>query len=191
MIIELNKQSYINDIKLLLAQARQKAYTAINHAMVEVYWKIGRRIVEEEQQGAQRATYGEEILQTLSKELMAEFGKGFSYANLRNFRQFYLTYPKEQICYTLCSKLTWSHNRLIMYIRMFDDLKRGHGDNPTIGIILCAEKDETIVKYSILKENQRLFASKYMPYLPTKAELIAEVEREKKLLEEKFGRELV
>ena len=46
----------------------------------------------------------------------AEFGKGFSYANLRNFRQFYLTYPDPEICYTLCSKLTWSHNRLIMKV---------------------------------------------------------------------------
>lgn len=58
-----------------------------------------------------------------------------------------------------------------MYVRMYDDLKRGEGDNPTIGIILCTEKDETIVKYSVLAENQKLFASKYRLYLPDEEEL--------------------
>ena len=66
-----------------------------------------------------------------------------------------------------------------MYIRMFNDLKKQDNDNPTIGIILCAEKDETVVKYSILNDSKQLFATKYMPYLPTESELIAEIEREK------------
>ena len=69
-----------------------------------------------------------------------------------------------------------------MYIRMFDDLKKKSDDNPTIGVILCAEKDETVVKYSILSDHKQLFATKYMPYLPTEAELIAEIEREKRLI---------
>jgi len=73
-----------------------------------------------------------------------------------------------------------------MYIRMFDDLKKQDNDNPTIGIILCTEKDETVVKYSILNDSKQLFATKYMPYLPTEAELIAEIDREKKLIEMKF-----
>jgi hypothetical protein len=73
-----------------------------------------------------------------------------------------------------------------MYIRMFDDLKKQDNDNPTIGIILCAEKDETVVKYSILNENKQLFATKYMPYLPTEDELIAEIERERHLLQAKI-----
>lgn len=67
-----------------------------------------------------RATYGEKLLIELSKALSAEFGKGFSSPNLRNFRQFYLGYPDEAICYTLCSKLTWNHNRLIMRIENQD-----------------------------------------------------------------------
>jgi hypothetical protein len=71
-----------------------------------------------------------------------------------------------------------------MYIRMFDDLKRTEGDNPTIGIILCNEKDETVVKYSILNGNDQLFATKYSLYLPTEQELIAEIAREKKLISE-------
>lgn len=333
--------NYISDIKQILVQARQRTYSAINTAMVEAYWQIGKRIVEQEQHGENRAAYGEGILKELSKALTAEFGKGFSYANLYNFRQFYLTYPMDEIFYTLCRKLTWSHNRLIMrvenasarayylkeaaeqnwsvrtlernietfyyqrilssntarpeeselaqafekqqpedfikdpyvfeflnipqpenvkeseietalikdlqqfllelgkgfsfigrqyristeidhffidlvfynyllkcfvlidlkagklshqhigqmdmYRRMFDDLKKPAGDNPTIGIILCTEKSETVVKYSMINDNPRLFATKYMPYLPTEAELIAEIEREKlklKLLNE-------
>jgi hypothetical protein len=55
-------------------------------------------------------------------------------------------------------------------------------DNPTIGILLCADKDETVVKYSVLKENDQLFASKYLFYLPTEKELIAEIEREKMII---------
>jgi hypothetical protein len=58
-----------------------------------------------------------------------------------------------------------------MYVRMFDTLKRGEDDNPTIGIILCSEKDETIVKYSVLKESRQIFASKYKTVLPTEDEL--------------------
>ena len=320
--------NFVAEIKSILLNARIKTYTAINVAMVNAYWQMGKRIVEEEQQGQEKATYGEAILKTLSIELTQEFGNGFSYSNLRNFRQFYLTYPDTEICYTLCSKLTWSHNRLIMrlenkeaqiyylqeaieqnwsvrtlernintfsfqrllstqnketnsntetinpqefikdpyifeflnisapntasekeietallndlqsfllelgkgfsfvarqfristetshfyidlvfynyilkcfvlfdlktnklthqdtgqmdmYIRMYDDLKKQPNDNPTIGIILCAEKDETVVKYSILSDNKQLFATKYMPYLPTEAELIAEIEKQK------------
>lgn len=324
--------TFFNEIKAILATARQNTYSAVNTVMVESYWLIGKRIVEQEQHGEDRAVYGEGILKELSKALTTEFGKGFSYSNLYNFRQFYLTYTDYQIFYTLCRKLTWSHNRLIMrvesesarlyylnevaeqgwsvrtlerninssyyhrllssknkagdikyseglekqkledfikdpyvfeflnipqpitanesdieaalignlqqfllelgkgfsfvgrqfristetdhfyidlvfynyllkcfvlidlktgklthqdvgqmdmYRRMFDDLKKPEGDDPTIGIILCAEKSETVVKYSVINDNPRLFAAKYMLYLPTEQELIAEIEREK------------
>jgi predicted nuclease of restriction endonuclease-like (RecB) superfamily len=320
---------YIHEIKQILIAARQQTYRAINVAMIEAYWKIGKKIVLQEQNGKEKANYGEAVLKELSKNLSAEFGKGFSSANLRNFRQFYLTYPDEQICYTVCSKLSWSHNRLIMridnlearqfyltealqenwsvrtlerniktfyynrllssktisndvanennidikdfikdpyvfeflsipepkshseqevesilienfqvflmelgkgfsfigrqyrissetehyfidlvfynyilkcfvlfdlkigklthqdigqmdmYRRMFDDLKKPEGDLPTIGIILCTEKSETVVKYSIINDSPHLFATKYLPYLPSEKELIDEIEREK------------
>ncbi len=317
--------TYINDIKEILQRARSKSLQAVNSAMVEAYWQIGKRIVEQEQEGSERAKYGEAILKELSINLTHDFGKGFSEPNLRNFRQFFLTYPDFQICYTLCSVLSWSHNRLIMrveneearkfylteaknhswsvrtlernintqyyqrllstnqvtnkeqesihdyikdpyifeflniqepkdsseleieqglidnlqkflmelgkgfsfvgrqfristelehyyidlvfynyllkcfvlfdlkigklthqdigqmdmYRRMFDDLKKPDGDLPTIGIILCTEKSETVVKYSILNETPQLIATKYMSYLPTEKELIDEIEREK------------
>ncbi|MDR1897231.1 MAG: DUF1016 N-terminal domain-containing protein [Prevotellaceae bacterium] len=148
----MDSNNYIDDIKLLLARARQRAYTAINSAMVEVYWQIGRRIVEEVEQ----------ISYALRSQLTAEFGKGFLYANLKNFKQFYLTYPEEQICYTLCSKLTWSHNRLIMRVQ-----------------------NESARQYYLQE------ASEQQSYMPTEAELIAEIEREKRMLNEKYGREQV
>ena len=332
----------VGDVRTLLSQARQATARAINTAMVTTYWMIGQRIVVEEQKGADRAAYGQQILQRLSAALEKEFGNGFSYANLRNMRQFYLTYPEEEICYTLCSKLSWSHNRLIMrvqdgnarhyylteaaqegwsvralernieshyyqrmlaapggeekcnvalhnsndaeaatldvksfvkdpyvlefvglppypdhkesqleaaladnmqqfllelgkgfsfvgrqyristetshfyidlvfynyilkcfvlidlkakklthrdigqmdmYVRMFDDLKRGEGDNPTIGILLCAEKEETVVKYSVLNGSQQLFAAKYLPYMPTEEELRNMIENNVRLIE--------
>jgi predicted nuclease of restriction endonuclease-like (RecB) superfamily len=71
-----------------------------------------------------------------------------------------------------------------MYLRMFDDLKRGQDDNPTVGLILCAEKDEIVARYSILHESQQMFASKYMLYLPTEEELRNELARERALLTE-------
>ncbi|MHA4811466.1 PDDEXK nuclease domain-containing protein [Flavitalea flava] len=333
--------NYIDDVKRILDHARKNAYAAVNTAMVDAYWQIGKRIVEQEQHGENRAAYGEGILKELSKALTTEFGKGFSYASLYNFRQFYLIYPMNEIFYTLCRKLAWSHNRLIMrveggdarqyylkeaaeqnwsvrtlernistfyyqrllssqsslasqakqetlqqtvaldksnpqgfikdpfvfeflnlpqpvsateieiesalienlqqfllelgkgfsfvgrqfristetdhffidlvfynyllkcfvlidlktgklshqdigqmdmYRRMFDDLKKTESDSPTIGIILCTEKSETIVKYSVINDNQNVFATKYMHYLPTEAELIEEIEREKRNL---------
>lgn len=328
---------FFTDVRGILADARRAAYTAVNSAMVAAYWQIGQRIVEEEQGGSAKSTYGDRLLPELSRALTAEFGKGFSLANLKNFRKFYLTFPDRSKGYTLCSLLTWSHNRLIMreedakarlyylqeakaqnwsvrqlqrqieahtyqrllstqttpdsepatlpakpsirdfikdpyvleflglpedpaasetevesaiisqlqsfllemghgfsfvarqmrvstetshfyldlvfyhyvlkcfviidlkttklthqdigqidmYVRMFDDLKRGPDDNPTIGLILCSDKDETIVQYSVLKGSEQLFASKYRTLLPTEAELIAELERERRVIERK------
>lgn len=317
-----NKVSKIySDIAELLNVARAKAYTSVNSIMVETYWKIGQRIVEEEQGGASRAEYGSKLIENLSKYLTDTFGKGFSEANLKSMRSFYITYPEfDRQC---LSNLSWSniariiridnkderdyylkesveqnwsyrqlerniksgyYHRLLstqtklndtekclpavidtkefikdpyvlefldlpeniegkesvletalinnlqkfllelgkgfsfvarqfristetdhfyadlvfynyllkcfvvidlkttklshsdigqmdMYVRMFDELKRGTDDNPTLGIILCTDKSETMVKYSILKESQQIFASKYKTVLPTEEEL--------------------
>ena len=107
---------YIQEVKQILAQARQKSYQAINSAMVEAYWNIGKTIVIEEQNGNDRAGYGKAIIKTISQELTSEFGKGFSERNLRNFRQFYLTFPETEIWQTLSAKLSWSHFQLIMSV---------------------------------------------------------------------------
>lgn len=317
--------SFVEDVRGILRSARGSAYAAVNAAMVDAYWQIGRRIVEEEQSGSARAAYGSQLIRHLSHSLSDEFGKGLSAANLRNFRQFYLTFPDAGKRYALRSELSWTHWRLIMrvedpqarsyyisetarqqwssraleraietrafqrllkapdaasqpaaqanplhllkdpyilefldlpehsdlserrledqlvirlqdflmelgkgfsfvgrqlrvstetthfyvdlvfynyllkcfvlidlktkklthenigqmdmYVRMFDDLKRGDDDNPTLGIILCADKDETLVRYSVLSESQQLFASKYRLILPSEEELAAELER--------------
>lgn len=317
--------SLLNDVRAILQEARGKVYAAANTAMVDAYWRIGRRIVEEEQGGAARAEYGSQLIRRLARALGEEFGQGMSVANLRNFRQFYLTFADEGKHYALRSELSWTHWRLIMrvedsqardyyiqetarqgwssrvlaraietrsyqrllqapesdipahqkpnplhllkdpyilefldlpdrgdfserqledalvtrlrdflmelgkgfsfvgrqfrvstetthfyidlvfynyllkcfvlidlkirklthadigqmdmYVRMFDDLKRGEDDNPTLGIILCADKDETLVRYSVLSESQQLFASKYRLVLPSEEELQAELER--------------
>lgn len=70
-----------------------------------------------------------------------------------------------------------------MYVRMYDELRRNEGDNPTLGIVLCADTDEDIARYSVLHDNDHLFMSKYKLYLPTEAELRAEIESQKRLLD--------
>ena len=113
--MEISK-NYINEIKTILKNARQKAYTAVNSAMVEAYWEIGRRIVEEEQNGKERAEYGKEILQNLSKVLTEEFGKGYSYRTLREIRQFYLMFSDFEKWRTVSAKLTWSHFQKVLRV---------------------------------------------------------------------------
>ncbi|QJB32555.1 DUF1016 family protein [Chitinophaga oryzae] len=73
-----------------------------------------------------------------------------------------------------------------MYVRLFEDRMKTEGDNPTIGIILCTEKDQTMEKYSVLEENKQLFASKYRLILPTEDELRQELEREKQIIREQI-----
>mgnify|MGYP002857024890 CR=1 FL=1 len=74
-----------------------------------------------------------------------------------------------------------------MYVRMFDSLKKADDDNPTIGIIFCTDKDESIVKYSVLSESEQIFASKYKTFLPTEEELRLELDRNRRYLEEKYA----
>ena len=105
---------YIAEIKQIIISARAKAHSAINSAMVEAYWLIGKRIIEEEQQGKNRAEYGQEIIQNLSKELHSEFGTGFSKRSLREYRQFYLTFRDIEFGAQCAPNLTYSHIRRIM-----------------------------------------------------------------------------
>jgi len=340
--ISKTENTFYSEISELLKQARSVAYKAVNTVMVQTYWQIGKRIVEQEQKGENRANYGDYLITNLSRYLSDTLGKGFSEANLKNTRQFYLVFPEFDQFATQCvANLSWTNIRLIMrleskvereyyikeaseqnwssrllerhiktgyyhrllssqqknvatvisdadkyqpvdfikdpyvtefldvpedlkgketlletalinnmqkfllelgkgfsfvdrqmrissetshfyvdlvfynyylkcfviidlkttklthadigqmdmYVRMFDALKRVEGDNPTIGIILCAEKDETIVKYSILKENRQLFATKYQTVLPTEDEL-AEMISKGRLIEQPDSHEL-
>jgi hypothetical protein len=89
--------SFINDVKKIVEQGRRTAYGAVNAVMIETYWRIGRRIVEQEQNGKERAEYGKQLIEMLSAELTLSYGKGFSGRYLRAFRQFYLVVPDIEI----------------------------------------------------------------------------------------------
>ncbi|MEW6738361.1 MAG: DUF1016 N-terminal domain-containing protein [Nitrospirota bacterium] len=139
----------ITDLASLIEQGRKTAVRYVNTALVVTYWLIGRRIVEYEQKGKERADYGEALLKKISIDLTSRFGKGFTERNLEHMRQFYFTYP--EISHTLCAKfsedssikkshtacaelapisetlsrkfpLSWSHYRLLM--RLDEPFKR-------------------------------------------------------------------
>jgi len=355
------------DIRAVLESARAGAYRAVNAAMVEAYWQVGRLIVEDEQGGHRRAAYGEAVLDELAGRLTTDFGRGFTATNLRYMRQFYLAFPIRHALRdesgqgkrdalrlesdvgkrnalrskspTRSLQLSWTHYRLLLgvedatarewymneaasqqwstrqldrqigvlyyerllasrkqapvkkeaaakltklvpeqfirdpyvlefldlkdypalresaveqaiidnlqgfllelgkgfsfvarqkrvrfededfyvdlvfynyllkcfvlidlkvgklthqdigqmdsYVRVFDAHARPEGDNPTIGLILCSTKNEAVAKYSVLSEGRRIFAAKYLKYLPTEAEWQHEVERERRLIEAK------
>lgn len=358
----------VNDLRSIVSKARSKAFAAVNYSLVERNWRIGQRIVEEEQNGASRAKYGKHVIEVASAALTKEFGKGFSETNIMNFKKFYLKFKELTIPQTLSEEfkkqkqqtlsaessllpqkgqtppaqfelrfLPWSHyERLIrvedkkarewyakeafeqgwsfrtlnrnintlyyerllmskkkqpvvnemqdktkayqqdkleyikspvvleflglpedislaeskletaiinnlekflmemgkgyalvarqqhirteendyyidlvfynyliksfilvdlkvnrityqdvgqmdMYLQMYDKMKKGPDDNPTIGIILCAETDSDVARYSTLAKNDQMFAAKYKLYLPDKEDLRREIERQKEL----------
>lgn len=358
----------VNDLRSIVSKARSKAFAAVNYSLVERNWRIGQRIVEEEQNGASRAEYGKHVIEVASAALTKEFGKGFSETNIMNFKKFYLKFKELTIPQTLSEEfkkqkhqtlsdessllpqkgqtqpaqfelrlLPWSHyERLIrvedkkarewyakeafnegwsyrtlnrnintlyyerllmstkkqpvvdemqdktkayqqdkleyikspvvleflglpedtslaeskletaiinnlekflmemgkgyalvarqqhirteendyyidlvfynyliksfilvdlkvnrityqdvgqmdMYLQMYDKMKKGPDDNPTIGIILCAETDSDVARYSTLAKNDQMFAAKYKLYLPDKEDLRREIERQKEL----------
>ena len=105
-------QNFYEGIKNILTTARNKVYQTANFAMVEAYWNIGKSIIEE-QGGNEKAEYGTGLLKELSKQMTQDFGKGFTVANLKNMRQFYLTFPNG---YSLRSELSWTHYRLLMRV---------------------------------------------------------------------------
>lgn len=128
-------QKFYQDISHLLDSARKQAKTAVNTAMVYTYYEIGRRIVEEEQHGDNRAAYGQQLLQGLSEYLTMKFGKGFSLTNLKLFRQFYTIYANDQISHTVYDQfdnlpsvstgrkffLSWSHYLKLMRIKNVEE----------------------------------------------------------------------
>ena len=148
--------------------------------------------------------YEEELEQLLIDNLqqfLLELGRGFSFVS----RQKYIRTDGEDFfidlvfynyllkCFVLIDLKIGrlSHQdigQMDMYVRMYEDLYKIEGDNPTIGIILCSEKSEAVAKYSILSDSQQVFASKYLLYLPTEEELKAELERERVLADLKLQR---
>lgn len=103
------ESSFVSDIKRIVDEGRRLAYGAVNAVMIETYWHIGRRIVEQEQNGEKRAGYGTQLIEMLSDELTLTYGKGFSGRYLRAFRQFYLVVPDIEIWKSRFPNLTWTH----------------------------------------------------------------------------------
>ena len=323
-------------IRQIIEKARSNVARAINTEMVLAYWHVGREIVEEEQRGKSRAGYGQKLLEILSKQLVAKFGKGFDPSNLWNMRKFYQTFP---ILDTVRRELSWSHYRILMrvdnpkarsfyeiecvksnwsarelerqkgsllferlalskdkkglmnlarkgqelntyddmikdpyvleftglspqskfyesrleqalidnlskfllelgkgftfvarqkrisldgdhfyidlvfyntilkcyviidlkigklvhqdigqmqmYVHYYDREVKQPDDNPTVGLVLCEDKKEAVVRYTLSKDNRQIFASRYKLYLPTEEELVRELNRERKLIDRK------
>lgn len=128
------------------------------------------------------------------RDFLMEMGKGFAFVGrqqhiVTDTQDYYIDlifYNIELKCYVLIDlKMgTITHQdvgQIDMYVRMYDEFKRKEGDNPTIGILLCSETSEDIARYSVLHDNDRLFMSKYLTYLPTKEQLKAEIERQKEV----------
>ena len=333
-----NTNDIFKDVENIVEQARGYAYNAVNIAMVQRNWLLGKRIAEEELQGEDRAIYGKEIVKQLSLHLTNVYGKGFTQSNLYQFVQFYKFFP--EIFHSVSVKsqiLSWTHYRTLlrvtdkeardwylqeainemwsvrtldrniasqyyyrllqsqnkkivkeemiqittpfqqdklefiknpivaeflglapnadfsetklessiithiqkfvmelgkgyafvarqqhiktdigdyfidlvfynyilkcfllidlktsrithqdvgqmdMYVRMYDNLKRTQGDNPTIGLILCSETSEDMARYSVLHDNERLFQARYLTYLPTIEQLKEEIELQKEI----------
>ena len=167
-------RNLLTDIGQLLQQARQQVASAVNTTMLTTYWTIGQYIVEFEQQGNERAEYGSDLINRLSRDLTERYGKGYSKSNLLYIIKLYITFP---ISETVSHLLTWSHYFEIL--KLDDPLEMNYyreemnveGDNEPIGIVLGANKDQLMMQYALQGITNQLFVAKYQLYLPSREEL--------------------
>ena len=111
---------FVSDVKKLVEQGRNAAYGAVNSIMIETYWRIGQRIVEQEQKGRERAAYGKQLIKLLSEELTRTYGRGWSRRNLAYFKSFYLKFNNLEILQSRLQNLTWTH--IVTTLRVDDDV---------------------------------------------------------------------
>lgn len=104
------------DVRKIISDSRQQAYAIVGSITLSTYWQIGRRIVEEEQNGESRADYGKKIISALADNLNAEFGSGFGKRNLAYFRKFYLAFSDKEILHEFVQNLTWTHIRRLLSV---------------------------------------------------------------------------
>lgn len=242
--MEIERKDIFVDIKNIIEVSKKKIVSSINSTITTTYFLIGKRIVEEEQGGVERAEYGKNLIKNLSKKLTENYGKGFSERNLEQMRKFYLTYSISQTV-SAEFKLSYSHyltlmrinnieernfyeieainngwslrelkrqmdsalyERLVlsrdkkkvlelsqkgqliekpqdighmqMYVNYYDRNVKLDDENKTIGIIICKDKNDTLVNMTLPEGNEQIFASRYMTILPSKEELKKIVESE-------------
>jgi hypothetical protein len=117
----MENQPLFSEITTLIEQSRQQVAVTINATMSMLYWQIGKRI-NDEVLNNERAEYGKHVVQNISNQLLAAYGKGWGEKQLRHCMQFAEVFPNTEIVYTLCGQLSWSHIRLVMFIS--EPLKR-------------------------------------------------------------------
>lgn len=218
--------SFVQDVKSIIGLARTQAVRSVEFHRVQMYWKLGERIFNEEQLGKERADYGAYLIRGLANELEPEFGSGFSYRQLNWCRQFYRTFP---IVNAVRSQLNWTQYRMLIQIE--DDSKREYYEleavknawtgrelerqissglferlllsndkdsvmavarkerlpelpheivkDPMISFfLLCARKNNEMVKLSLPQDNRSIMASQYQLYLPSETQLLDELKKE-------------
>ena len=106
-------QGFVEEIRQIISEARTRAVRSVDFCRVQMYWTIGKRIFEKEQQGKERADYGKFLIKNLAKEIEPQYGSGFGIRKLELSCQFYRTYPNAN---TLCSQLNWSQYKLLIAI---------------------------------------------------------------------------
>lgn len=116
MKIVSNIDTFVVDIKSIIERAQRKACSSINKAMIQAYWMLGRRIVEQEQGGAARAEYGKSLLKSLAAELVPLYGNSYSARRLQDYRLFYLYFSELEIWHLRMPNLTWTHFRELLTV---------------------------------------------------------------------------
>jgi len=185
------------DRKPVLAEAARKTATADRSPRAFVRDPVMLEFLGFSEAGKLQESKLEDALLANLQAFLLELGKGFAFVARQQristeSKDFYLDlvfYNHLLKCFVLFDLKTeeLTHQdigQMDMYVRMYDDLRRGPGDNPTVGVILCAQKDQTVVRYSVLSEHKRLFASRYRLVLPSEKELRTELTRERRLLTE-------
>ncbi len=107
--LEKSEMMFVNDIKKIIQDGRNAAYSAVSSVMIQTYWNIGKRIAEQELNGKTRAEYGTHLIDMLAEELKLDFGDGFSARYLGQFRKFYMIFPDSEIWKSRFPNLTWTH----------------------------------------------------------------------------------
>ena len=120
-LMSIKSDNLLNDARSIIETARNNAVRSVDFSRVQMYWNLGRRIFEEEQQGKDRADYGAYIVKMLAKNLESEYGSGFGVRQLEQCRQFYRTYPNTN---ALRSQLNWSQYRRLIHNQYASDLRK-------------------------------------------------------------------